>query len=147
MIYLKTPEEMAIIQMNGEILGKCHAEVAKAIQPGVSTLALDKIAYEFIKDNGAHPSFLNYQVGNKKYAYSLCISVNDVVVHGLPGELVLQEGDIISIDAGVYKNKFHADSAYTYGIGSVAPEVQNLMQVTKESLYLVLNQAQAGKRV
>lgn len=147
MIYLKTPEEMAIIQANGEILGKCHAEVAKAIQPGVTTLALDKIAYEFIKDNGAHPSFLNYQVGNKKYAYSLCISVNDVVVHGLPGELVLQEGDIISIDAGVYKNKFHADSAYTYGIGNVAAEVQKLMQVTKESLYLGLNQAQAGKRV
>jgi methionyl aminopeptidase len=147
MIYLKTPEEMAIIQANGEILGQCHAEVAKAIQPGVTTLALDKIAYEFIKDNGAHPSFLNYQVGNKKYAYSLCISVNDVVVHGLPGELVLQEGDIISIDAGVYKNKFHADSAYTYGIGNVAAEVQKLMQVTKESLYLGLNQAQAGKRV
>ena len=79
MIYLKTPAELAIIQQNGEILGKCHAEVAKAIQPGVSTLALDKIAYEFIKDNGAHPSFLNYQVGSQKYAYSLCISVNDVV--------------------------------------------------------------------
>jgi methionyl aminopeptidase len=147
MIYLKTPEEMAIIQANGEILGKCHAEVAKAIKPGVSTLELDKIAYEFIKDNGAHPSFLNYQVGNKKYAYSLCISVNDVVVHGLPGDLVLQEGDIISIDAGVYKNKFHADSAYTYGIGNVDAEVQKLLQVTKESLYQGLNQAQVGKRV
>ena len=84
MIYLKTPAELAIIQQNGEILGKCHAEVAKAIVPGVSTLALDKIAYEFIKDNAAHPSFLNYQVGSQKYAYSLCISVNDVVVHGLP---------------------------------------------------------------
>lgn len=147
MIYLKTPEEMAIIQANGEILGKCHAEVAKAIKPGVSTLELDKIAYEFIKDHGAHPSFLNYQVGNKKYAYSLCISVNDVVVHGLPGDLVLQEGDIISIDAGVYKNNFHADSAYTYGIGNVAAEVQKLLQVTKESLYQGLNQAQVGKRV
>ena len=147
MIYLKTPEEMAIIQANGEILGKCHAEVAKAIKPGVSTLELDKIAYEFIKDHGAHPSFLNYQVGNKKYAYSLCISVNDVVVHGLPGDLVLQEGDIISIDAGVYKNNFHADSAYTYGIGNVDAEVQKLLQVTKESLYQGLNQAQVGKRV
>ena len=138
---------MAIIQANGEILGKCHAEVAKAIKPGVSTLELDKIAYEFIKDHGAHPSFLNYQVGNKKYAYSLCISVNDVVVHGLPGDLVLQEGDIISIDAGVYKNNFHADSAYTYGIGNVDAEVQKLLQVTKESLYQGLNQAQVGKRV
>ncbi|MEY3956033.1 MAG: hypothetical protein RLZ73_487, partial [Bacteroidota bacterium] len=116
-------------------LGKCHAEVAKAIQPGVSTLALDKIAYEYIKDNGAHPSFLNYQVGSQKYAYSLCISVNDVVVHGLPGELILKEGDIISIDGGVYKNGYHADS------------VVQLLQRTKESLYLGLNQAAPGKRV
>ena len=106
MIFLKTPAELAIIQQSGEILAKCHAEVAKAIVPGVSTLALDKIAYEYIKDNGAHPSFLNYQVGSQKYAYSLCISVNDVVVHGLPGELILKEGDIISIDGGVYKNGY-----------------------------------------
>jgi methionyl aminopeptidase len=147
MIYLKTPAELAIIQQNGEILGKCHAEVAKAIVPGVSTLALDKIAYEFIKDNAAHPSFLNYQVGSQKYAYSLCISVNDVVVHGLPGELILKEGDIISIDGGVYKNGYHADSAYTYAIGNVAEDVVQLLQRTKESLYLGLNQAAPGKRV
>ena len=138
---------MAIIQDNGDILGRCHAEVAKAIKPGITTLELDKIAYTFISDHKAHPSFLNYQVGNKKYAYSLCISVNDVVVHGLPGDLTLKEGDIISIDAGVYKNGFHADSAYTYGIGEVKPEVIKLLQVTKESLYLGLKQAQNGKRV
>ena len=138
---------MAIIRDNGDILGRCHAEVAKAIKPGVTTLELDKIAYTFISDHKAHPSFLNYQVGNKKYAYSLCISVNDVVVHGLPGDLILKEGDIISIDAGVYKNGFHADSAYTYGIGEVKPEVIKLLQVTKESLYLGLKQAQNGKRV
>jgi methionine aminopeptidase len=101
MIYLKSPEELSIIKENGDILGRCHAEVAKAIKPGVTTLELDKIAYEFISDNHAHPSFLNYQVGSKKYAYSLCISVNDVVVHGLPGNLVLKEGDTIAIDAGV----------------------------------------------
>jgi methionyl aminopeptidase len=147
MIYLKSPEEFAIIQANGDILGRCHAEVAKALKPGVSTLELDKIAYTFISDHQAHPSFLNYQVGDKKYAFSLCISVNDVVVHGLPGALTLQEGDIISIDGGVYKNGFHADSAYTYGLGEVKPEVQKLLQVTKESLYLGLNQVQAGKRV
>lgn len=147
MIFLKTPAELAIIQQNGEILAKCHAEVAKAIVPGVSTLALDKIAYEYITDNGAHPSFLNYQVGSQKYAYSLCISVNDVVVHGLPGELILKEGDIISIDGGVYKNGYHADSAYTYAIGNVAEDVAQLLQRTKESLYLGLNQAAPGKRV
>lgn len=147
MIYLKSSDEMAIIRDNGDILGRCHAEVAKAIKPGITTLELDKIAYTFISDHKAHPSFLNYQVGNKKYAYSLCISVNDVVVHGLPGDLTLKEGDIIAIDAGVYKNGFHADSAYTYGIGEVKPEVIKLLQVTKESLYLGLKQAQNGKRI
>lgn len=138
---------MSIIQNNGDILGRCHAEVAKAIKPGVSTLELDKIAFTFISDHQAHPSFLNYQVGGKKYAYSLCISVNDVVVHGLPGSLVLKEGDIVSIDGGVYKNGFHADSAYTYGVGEVDLEIVKLLQVTKESLYLGLNQVQNGKRV
>lgn len=147
MIYLKSPEELSIIKENGDILGRCHAEVAKAIKPGVTTLALDKIAYEFISDNHAHPSFLNYQVGSKKYAYSLCISVNDVVVHGLPGNLVLNEGDTIAIDAGVYKKGFHADSAYTYAIGEVDQKVKELLQRTKESLYLGLNQAAPGKRV
>jgi len=146
MIYLKSLEELAIIKQNGEILGKCHAEVAKAIKPGITTLELDKIALAFIKDNGAHPSFLNYKVGSKTYAYSLCISVNDVVVHGLPGNLVLKEGDTIAIDAGVYKNGFHADSAYTYGIGNVAEEAQELLKRTKESLYVGIQQAIEGKR-
>ena len=146
MIYLKSPEECNIIRQNGEILGKCHAEVAKAIKPGITTLELDKIALEYIKDHGAHPSFLNYKVGNKTYAYSLCISVNDVVVHGLPGKLTLKDGDIIAIDAGVYKNGFHADSAYTYAVGNVSEETQNLLIKTKESLYLGIKQAVAGKR-
>jgi len=147
MIYLKTPEDLAIIKENGDILGRCHAEVAKAIKPGVTTLELDKIAYEFISDNHAHPSFLNYQVGNKKYAYSLCISVNDVVVHGLPSNLVLKEGDTIAIDAGVFKKGFHADSAYTYAIGDVDQSVKDLLQRTKESLYLGVKQAHFGKRI
>ncbi len=138
---------MSIIEANGDILGRCHAEVAKAIKPGVSTLELDKIAFAFISDHQAHPSFLNYQVGDKKYAYSLCISVNDVVVHGLPSALVLNEGDIVSIDGGVFKNGFHADSAYTYGLGVVDPKTIKLLQVTKESLYLGLNQVLNGKRV
>ncbi len=147
MIYLKTQEQFEIIRENGLILGACHAEVAKIIKPGISTLELDKLAYEYISDQQAHPSFLNYQVGSKKYAFSLCISVNDVVVHGLPGGYKLKEGDIISIDGGVYKNGFHADSAYTYALNGTSKEVQDLLIKTKESLFLGIEKAIEGNRV
>ncbi len=147
MIYLKTQEQFDIIRENGLILGACHAEVAKIIKPGISTLELDKLAYEYISDHQAHPSFLNYQVGSRKYAFSLCISVNDVVVHGLPGGYKLKEGDIISIDGGVYKNGFHADSAYTYALNGTSKEVQDLLIKTKESLYLGIEKAIEGNRV
>lgn len=144
MIYLKSQEQFEIIRENGLILGACHAEVAKIIRPGVSTLELDKVAFEFIKDHKAHPSFLNYQVGSRKYPFSLCISVNDVVVHGLPGGYQLKEGDIISIDGGVFKNGFHADSAYTYALNGASEEVQQLLIRTKESLYLGIEKAVDG---
>lgn len=147
MIYLKSQEQFEIIRENGLILGACHAEVAKIIRPGVSTLELDKVAFEFIKDHKAHPSFLNYQVGSRKYPFSLCISVNDVVVHGLPGGYQLKEGDIISIDGGVFKNGFHADSAYTYALNGASEEVQQLLIRTKESLYLGIEKAVDGNRV
>lgn len=147
MIYLKTSSELEIIRTNGVILGKTHAEVAKVIKPGITTKELDKVAYEYIKDNGAHPSFLNYNVGGHKYPASLCISVNDVVVHGIPNNYELKDGDIISIDCGVYKNSFHADSAYTYAVGNVKEETLQLLRVTKESLYLGISQTIAGKRI
>lgn len=147
MIYLKTNTELDIIRANGVILGQTHAEVAKIIKPGVTTKELDRIAYEFIKDNGAHPSFLNYNVSGNKFPASLCISVNDVVVHGIPNNYQIKDGDIISVDCGVYKNGYHADSAYTYAIGSVSEETQKLLRTTKESLYLGIQQAIFGKRV
>lgn len=147
MIYLKTDEQIDIIRENGVILGKTHAEVAKIIKPGISTRELDKIAFEFIKDNSSEPSFLNYKVGSFKYPASLCISVNDVVVHGIPNDYRLKDGDIISVDAGVYKNGFHADSAYTYAVGNVAEDTLRLLRVTKESLYLGIEQAVFGKRL
>jgi methionyl aminopeptidase len=147
MIYLKSSDEMAIIRDNGDILGRCHAEVAKAIKPGVTTLELDKIAYTFISDHKAHPSFLNYQVGNKKYAYSLCISVNDVVVHGFPNKSALKEGDLVSIDLGVILNGWHGDHAYTFILGEVAPELLKLVKVTKESLYKGIEKAIVNNRV
>jgi methionyl aminopeptidase len=147
MIYLKTEQELEIIRTNGVILGKTHAEVAKMIKPGVTTKVLDKTAYEYIKDNNGHPSFLNYPGSNGKFPASLCISVNDVVVHGLPSNYEIRDGDIISIDCGVHKDNFHADSAYTYGVGNVSSETIRLLKTTKESLYLAIEQAVTGKRV
>jgi methionyl aminopeptidase len=142
-IYLKSEEELEIIRENGHILGKAHAEVAKLIEPGVTTKALDKVAFEYIKDNEAQPSFLNYN----GFPASLCISVNDVVVHGIPSNRELKDGDIVSIDCGVYKKGFHADSAYTYTIGEVPNEVLDLLKHTYRSLFKGIEQARVGNRV
>jgi methionyl aminopeptidase len=147
MVYFKTDNEIAIIKENGLLLGKTHAEVAKLIKPGVSTNELNKRAEEFISDHKAHPSFKGYVVGGKKYPGALCISVNDVVVHGLPSQYELVEGDIVSIDCGVFANGFHADSAYTYAVGEISDEIRDLLKTTKESLYLGINNAIDGKRV
>jgi methionyl aminopeptidase len=130
MIYYKTTEEIELIRQNGEILGKAHAEIAKLIAPGISTLQLDKRAEEFIKDNNGSPSFKGYN----GFPYTLCVSVNEHVVHGFPGKYILKEGDIISVDCGVYRNGFHADSAYTYPVGEISQEVKKLLRVTKECL-------------
>ncbi|MBC7408292.1 MAG: type I methionyl aminopeptidase [Arcicella sp.] len=147
MIFLKTNAELEVIRANGIILGQAHAEVAKIIKPGVTTKELDKVAYEFIKDSKGHPSFLNYNVSGNKFPASLCISINDVVVHGIPSHYQLKDGEIVSIDCGVYKDGFHADSAYTYAIGDVKEDTLKLMRTTKESLYLAIEQAVFGKRV
>jgi methionyl aminopeptidase len=142
-IYLKSQEELAIIVQNGVILGKAHAEMAKIIAPGVKTKDLDKIAAEFIGDNGGVSSFLNYN----GFPASTCISVNEVVVHGIPSGRELREGDIISIDCGVYKNKYHADSAYTYGVGQISEDNKQLLVNTLKSLHLGIAQVKAGNRI
>jgi methionyl aminopeptidase len=142
MIYCKTDEEIELIKISAEILGKAHAEVAKNIRSGVKTSVLDKIAYDYITKNGAKPSFKGY----KGYPSSLCISVNEIVVHGLPGDYELKDGDIISIDCGVYHNGFHSDSAYTYPVGEISEENKKLLKVTKESLYVGIDQALSGNR-
>ncbi len=147
MVYFKTDAEIAIIKQNGILLGKTHAEVAKLIRPGVTTNELNKIAEEYLFDHKAHPSFKGYVVSGKKFPGALCISVNDVVVHGLPSEYQLKDGDIVSIDCGVYLNGFHADSAYTYAVGEIKDEIKALLKTTKESLYLGINNAVDGKRV
>jgi methionyl aminopeptidase len=144
MIFLKTEEEIELQRESCLIVAKALAEVAKVIAPGVSTKQLDKVAEEFIRDNGAVPSFLNYN----GFPATLCTSVNDQVVHGIPSEkIILQEGDIISVDCGAYKNNFHGDSAYTFCVGEVEDQVKRLLQTTKESLYKGIEQAVEGKRI
>jgi methionyl aminopeptidase len=142
-VHYKSSDEIALIKISGDLLGRVHGEISKVIKEGISTFFLDKLAYTFINDNKAIPSFLNYC----GFPYTLCISVNDTVVHGFPSEYVLKDGDIVSIDCGVFLNGFHADSAYTYRVGNVSNENYKLLKVTYDSLFVGINQAKAGLRV
>lgn len=143
MIRLKTIEEIDILRENAILVSKTLAEVGKAIAPGVSTKSLDKLAETFIRDNGAIPGFLNYG----GFPYSLCISVNDVVVHGFPSGYRLREGDIVSVDCGTKYKGFYGDSAYTFAVGEIDQETAKLLNVTKESLKLGAEKAVAGNRI
>jgi len=143
MIFFKTEDDINIIKESALILGKAHAEVAKLLEVGVSTKELDRVAFEFIKDNLAEPSFKGYN----GFPASLCISVNEQVVHGIPGDYKLKEGDVVSIDCGVYYKGFHSDSAYSYGIGEIDSSSAELLDVTKRSLYKGIDEAIVGNRV
>lgn len=143
MIRTKTAEDIEILRENALLVSKTLAEVGKHIAPGVTTMELDRIAEAFIRDNGAIPGFLGYG----GFPYTLCISVNDVVVHGFPSSYVLKEGDIISVDCGTIYKGFYGDSAYTFPVGEVDAETQKLLDVTKESLYKGIEKAVAGNRV
>ena len=143
MIVYKTEEEIELIRASAKVLAQAHGEVASLIKEGVTTRELDKRAEEFIRDNGGRPSFKGYN----DFPYSLCISPNSVVVHGFPSDYTLKGGDIVSIDCGVFLNGYHSDSAYTYPIGEVEPEVLDLLAHTKQSLYLGIEQAVAGNRM
>lgn len=144
MIFLKTDEEIELLRESNILLGKTLAEVAKVIAPGVTTAQLDKVAHDFIMDNGGIPSCLGYE----GYPATLCTSVNEQVVHGIPSDkVVLKDGDIVSVDTCVLKNGFHSDSAYTFPVGEVAPEVLTLMKTTKEALYKGIEQAATGHRL
>ncbi|MDL2278211.1 type I methionyl aminopeptidase [Parabacteroides sp. OttesenSCG-928-G07] len=144
MIYLKTDEEIELMYEANQLVGKTLGELAKHVAPGVSTLQLDKIAEEFIRDNGAVPAFLGYG----GFPNSLCTSVNDQVVHGIPSDkVILKEGDVVSIDCGTILNGFVGDSAYTFCVGEVSPEVKMLLKTTKESLYEGIRYAVEGARI
>lgn len=143
MIDYKTEEEIEIQRESSLLVGKTLAEVARIIKPGVTTLDLDKVAEEFIRDNHASPGFKGYH----GFPNSLCTSVNEQVVHGIPNNKPLKEGDIVSVDCGVFKNDFYGDSAYTFAVGEVSVEIQQLLDVTKESLLLGLEMAIVGNRI
>lgn len=144
MIYLKTDEEIELMRLANQLVGKTLGEVAKHVRPGVTTLQLDKVAEEFIRDNGAYPAFLGYN----GFPNSICTSVNEHVVHGIPSDkVVLKEGDVVSVDCGTILNGFVGDSAYTFCVGEVSPEVKKLLKTTKESLYKGIQEAVEGKRI
>ena len=143
MIYLKTDEEIELMRIANRLVSATLAEAGKHIKPGVTTFQLDRIAEEFIRDHGAIPLFKGY----KGFPNALCISINDQVVHGIPGAYQLKNGDIVSIDCGVKKDGYCGDSAYTFEVGEISPEVKKLLQTTKEALYTGISNAVEGKRI
>ena len=143
MIYLKTDEEIELMRVSNLLVGRTLGELSKWIAPGITTLKLDKIAEEFIRDNGGVPGFLGYG----GFPGTICVSVNETVVHGIPSNQTLREGDIVSIDCGAVVDGYNGDSAYTFPVGEVEPRVKELLEVTKESLYRGIEQAVEGNRI
>lgn len=143
MIICKTPREIEIMREAGKIVALTHQELQKFITPGITTKELDTIAERFIRSLDAIPSFKGYN----GFRGSICASVNEELVHGIPGDRVLHEGDIISIDIGAKYNGYHGDSAWTYAVGAITHETQKLLDVTEESLYLGIKEAKPGERL
>jgi methionyl aminopeptidase len=140
---VKNAEEIELLRENNQLVSRTLAELAKHIAPGITGLQLDKIAEEFIRDHGAEPGFLGY----RGFPNTLCISINDVVVHGVPNANELREGDIVSVDCGTRLKGYVGDSAYTFAVGNVDESVMQLLRATKESLKLGVAQAVEGKRI
>ena len=143
MIYLKTKEEIELLRQCNQLVSRTLALVGRNIRPGVTTLELDALAEEYIRAHGAVPNFKGYG----GFPATLCMSVNEQIVHGIPSGYALQEGDILSVDCGAYMNGFHGDSAYTFAVGEVDPRTRELLDVTKEALYRGVAQAKAGNRI
>ena len=148
-IFLKTEDEIELMRHANQLVAKTLAEVGRHIKPGVTTLQLDKVAEEFIRDHGAVPTFKGFpNPYGGPFPGSICTSVNDVVVHGIPdATTVLKDGDVISVDCGTLLEGFNGDSCYTFCVGEVSDDVRQLLKTTKESLYLAIEQAQAGKHI
>ena len=143
MIYLKTDDEIALMRESNTLVGKTLGELARWIAPGITTLRLDQIAEQYIRDNGGVPGFKGYG----GFPFTLCISVNENIVHGFPSSYVLRDGDIVSIDVGAFKDGFHGDCAATFICGEVSEEARRLIEVTKQSFFEGLKYAREGYRL
>ena len=148
MIYLKTEDEINLLRNANQLVGQTLTEVAKIVKPGVTTCELDTLAEQFIRDHGAVPTFKGFpNPYGSPFPASLCTSVNGVVVHGIPNDEPLKEGDIVSVDCGALLDGFNGDSCYTFCVGEVSEEIKQLLRVTKESLYKAIDQAIVGRRI
>ena len=147
MIHLKSPEEVEKLRQSADLVSRTLAEVAGHVKPGVKTIELDAIAEQYIRSHGAEPAFKGYKVGRAVFPGTLCTSVNDEVVHGIPGAYTLQEGDIISVDCGVLLNGYYGDTAYTFAVGEISAEDIQLCRVTYESLMKGIDKARVGFRI
>jgi methionyl aminopeptidase len=143
MIILKSPEEIEKMTQACQVVAKTLVFLKDKVKPGISTKQLEQIAEEYIRDNNAIPAFKGY----KGYPASICASVNEEVIHGIPTERILEEGDILGIDLGVYKDGFFGDAAHTFPVGKIDPEAERLIKITEESLYIGIDKAQVGNRI
>ncbi|MBQ6559467.1 MAG: type I methionyl aminopeptidase [Erysipelotrichaceae bacterium] len=144
MISIKSPREIELMDHAGTIVARVHKKMKEVIRPGISTLELNRIAEEVIRENGATPSFKNYQ----GFPAAICTSINDMLVHGIPDHTILKDGDIITVDVGACYKGYHGDSGWTYTVGNVTdPKVFELLRVTEESLYLGLEQVKPGNHI
>ncbi len=148
MVHLKSQREIDLMRASADLVGRTLAEVARIIEPGVTTAALDRVAEDFVRSHGAEPAFKGYRVGQlPPFPGTLCVSVNDVVVHGIPGSYELQDGDLVSVDCGVRLNGYFGDSAYTFAVGDISEEDARLCQVTYDALHEGVARAVHGNRI
>ena len=147
LVYYKTTQEIEAVRESALLVSRTLGLVASEIREGITTAYLDKIAEEFIKDHQARPAFKGYHNGRTPFPASLCISLNDQVVHGIPSNREIKDGDVVSVDCGVEKNGFYGDHAYTFAVGNVKSDALKLLKVTKECLYLGIEQTCVGKRI
>ena len=147
MVHLKNQREIDQMRESADLVGKTLAEVARHVRVGATTAELDAVAEDFIRTHLAEPAFKGYKVGRLVFPNTLCVSVNDVVVHGIPGEYEMKDGDLVSVDCGVLLNGYYGDSAYTFAVGEISPEDRDLCTTTYEALHKGIEQAVAGRRI